>query len=232
MRYSVFCDESCHLESDKHTAMTIGALFCEDQFVSSANQAILEIKRKHNLSRFVEIKWNKISASKYNFYKDLVDYFFSSQFLSFRVLSIPDKSILRHEDFGQSHDDWYYKMYYLLLRDFLSKRNQYKIFIDIKDTKSKTKLKKLNECLLNVHKDSTHEMISQIQHVRSHDICLMQLSDLLIGAVSYSIRDLDSNIGKQKIIADIKEKSGFNPKSNSLKSYKKFNFFRWSPCAK
>ena len=62
-----------------------------------------------------EAKWSKVSASGADFYREYLDYFFDADELSFRALVVQDKSRLRHPDFGQTHDDWYYKMYYQTL---------------------------------------------------------------------------------------------------------------------
>lgn len=52
-------------------------------------------------------------VSKFSFYLDLVEYFFYSEF-KFRAAGI-DKTQIRNDDFGQSYNDFYYKMYYILL---------------------------------------------------------------------------------------------------------------------
>ena len=55
---------------------------------------------------------------------------------------VASKEGLRHDDFDQSHDSWYYKMYYLLLRRLLAEReNEYRVFLDIKDTNSAEKVR-------------------------------------------------------------------------------------------
>ena len=55
--------------------------------------------------------------------------------------------------------------------------------------------------------DFYDETVKNIQLVRSDQIQLMQLSDLLIGAVSYSNRGLNSNPAKVKLIEHIEESS-------------------------
>jgi hypothetical protein len=62
----------------------------------------------------------KVSPAKTQFYLDLMDYFFDDDDLHFRALVVPNKSKLRHSEFRQSHDDWYYKMYFDMLKVILS----------------------------------------------------------------------------------------------------------------
>jgi hypothetical protein len=61
-----------------------------------------------------EVKWTKISSAKLDFYLNLVDYFFDDDDLHFRCVLI-DKNLLNHGNFGQTHDDWYYKMLFTML---------------------------------------------------------------------------------------------------------------------
>ena len=75
MLYSVYCDESCHLEHDGINVMTLSAISCPQEKVKQINSRIIEIKRKYNTSSNNEIKWTKISPSKLPMYTDIVDYF-------------------------------------------------------------------------------------------------------------------------------------------------------------
>ena len=51
--------------------------------------------------------------SKVRFYLDLIDYFFDTD-LKFRAIGIK-KSQIKCDEMGSSYDDFFYKMYYLLL---------------------------------------------------------------------------------------------------------------------
>lgn len=226
---NIYCDESCHLQNDEHKAMVLGGLWCYKVNAGKFNHEIAEIKRKHNLSRYCEIKWTKISNGKLQFYLDLVNYFFDTPALFFRGWIIPDKSILEHDKHFQTHDDWYYKMYFYLLRNLIDRDHQYYIYLDIKDTRSRNKLKELHDVLTNAHYDFSREIIKDMQHVHSHDICLMQLSDLLIGALSYKTEGLSSNDAKLEIINLIKERTGFSLERNTLPSERKFDMCFWRP---
>lgn len=74
---------------------------------------IKELKLKHNLKPDFEIKWTKVSASKVEFYLDVVDYFFSNPALRFRGVVVPDKEQLDHARFHQDHNTFYYKMFFM-----------------------------------------------------------------------------------------------------------------------
>ncbi|MBW2557417.1 MAG: DUF3800 domain-containing protein [Deltaproteobacteria bacterium] len=226
---NIYCDESCHLPNDGQKSMVLGALWCFKKKAHAHNQAIAKLKAKHHLSPFFEIKWTKVSAGKLNFYRELIDYFSDKPALGFRAWVISDKSVLNHPEFKQTHDDWYYKMYFYLLRNLISRGREHHIYLDIKDTRSRKKLSKLHDVLSNANYDFAKEIITKIQHVHSHDIGLMQLADLLIGAVSYHERGLTGNAAKENIVRLIKQRTGLSLKKNTLPSEKKFNLCIWHP---
>jgi len=225
--YNIYCDESCHLENDKEKAMAMGAVWCPIDESAVAFKRIREIKIQNKLSPKFEIKWTKVSPAKIDFYLDLVDYFFDNSNLHFRCLVVPDKKILNHDKFKQTHDEWYYKMYFDLLKTILSPEDKYRVYIDIKDTNGGEKVKKLREVLCNNLYDFDREIIEWAQIVKSNEIELMQISDFLLGAVSYVHRGLKSSVAKNKIIERIKERSNYTLLRSTLFQENKFNIFVW-----
>jgi len=149
MLYNVYCDETCHLEHDGINDMVIGAVWCPHDKLREINQRIQKIKIRNGISPSAEIKWTKISPAKVQAYKDIIDYFFDDDALHFRAIIIPEKSKLNHAAFHQTHDEWYYKMYFDMLKVILSPADRYEIYIDIKDTHSYQKAQKLKEVCSN-----------------------------------------------------------------------------------
>ncbi len=227
--YNIYCDESCHLPHDKSDLMVIGGISCPKDKVEYINKAIRDIKEKHGVYRFAEIKWTKVSESKYEMYEELVDLFFDNSFLNFRAVVALNKSQLNYERFHLTHDDWYQRIYYLTLREMIEIGKKYYVYVDIKDTKGSEKINKLKTVLNNVVRYFYNETVKNIQLVRSDQIQLMQLSDLLIGAVGYSNRKLSSNSAKIKLIEHIEELSGRSVSKTTPKSETKFNIFKWMP---
>ncbi len=230
MIYNLYCDESCHLENDEGKVMVLGTVWCPKDSAAQINEELRKIKERHKLNKKFELKWVKVSSSKKDYYFDVVEYFFSKPELHFRGLVIQNKDKLRHSRFGQDHNTWYYKMYFLLISPMLEpKEDSYNIYLDIKDTQGVGKVKKLHEILCNKHYDFDRRIISKIQPVRSNEIEILQVTDLLIGALSYKHRGFDSSAAKMGIIEKIKELSGYNLDETTLVLEKKFNLFFWSP---
>ena len=226
---NIYCDESCHLENDQQKVMVLGAVWCKFEKKDEIFERIREIKVKHQLKPDFEVKWTKVSKSKVEFYLELIDYFFDDDDLHFRALVVPDKSILKHKDLGQDHDTWYYKMYFSMLKVIIDPHARNRIFIDIKDTRSANKIKKLHDVLCNEKYDFDKSIIENVQTVRSHEVEILQLTDLLIGAVSYINRSLAESEGKLKVIERIKERSRYSLTRTTYLREDKFNILIWQP---
>jgi len=228
VEYNVYCDESCHLENDRQPVMLLGGIWCPTSDVQRLSVDIREIKARHNARG--ELKWTKVSRSRESFYIELLKYFFKTPQLRFRCLVVDDKTKLNHNYFNQgSHDTFYYKMYYSMLKTILNPQNRYYIYLDIKDTRSQNKVNKLREVLCNNVYDFTKQMIASIQHIRSYESELLQLTDLLIGAVSYKNRNLTGNQTKISIINYIEKKIRQSLCLSTSLFNEKFNLFIFSP---
>lgn len=225
--YNVYCDESCHLEHDNEKAMVIGGIWCPECKKNVVFRRIREIKVKHGLDPRFEIKWNKVSPGQLGFYEDIVNYFFDNGDLHFRVLVVPDKQELDHVRYSQTHDEFYYKMYFDMLKTIWEPGCAYNIYIDIKDTRGQEKVKKLHEVLCNNQYDFDRQLIRKIQQVRSHEVELVALADLLIGAISYLHREKNTSKAKLSLIELIRQKSGYTLKTSTLYRESKFNVFIW-----
>lgn len=210
--------------------MVLGAVWCPTHRTREIAVRLREIKKRNGVSSKFETKWTKVSASKVQLYLDLVDYFFDEDDLHFRGLLIPDKNKIDHEKFkGQSHDDWYYKMYFSMLKTILEPDASYRIYLDIKDTRGAEKTRKLHDVLCNNMYDFSREIVECLQLVHSHEIEQLQLADLLIGAIGYVSRGLSGNTGKTDLIKRIQNRSGYSLDKSTLLREDKLNIFRWDP---
>ena len=212
--FNIYCDESCHIENDHKSFMFLGSISCAYPQVRRHSKRINELKKEHNF--YAEIKWSNVSISKIRFYLDLVDYFFDTD-LKFRAVGV-DKSRINNSVFGQTYDDFYYKMYYQLLYNRIDTFNHYNVYLDIKDTLSAGKVRRLREIL-----NAKFSVFRNVQNIRSHESLLMQLADFLTGAISYNSNNAErKNAAKMQIIDKIKKhaqlpdlcKTNYSPKLN------------------
>ena len=92
------------------------------------------------------------------------------------------------------------KMYYHLLYNRIDTFNYYNVYLDIKDTLSACKVRKLREIL-----NARFSIFRNVQNIRSHESLLMQLTDFLMGAISYNSNESEHrNLAKVQIVERIK----------------------------
>lgn len=231
MIYNIYCDETCHLEHDESNVMALGGIWLPKDRRRDINQDIKAIKKRHLFSG--EAKWTKICPKHLEMYKELVHYFFDSSELHFRCLVVADKNKLDHETYNQTHDDWYYKMYFNLLKHIFSPDESYNVYIDIKDTHSTEKAAKLTDVCCNNMYDFEHSILCKIQPIRSEEVEVMQLVDIFIGAIAYNNRkfptDHIKSSAKQSIVDLIKKRSRYQLNRSTLSRESKCNLFFWRP---
>ncbi len=230
--YNIYCDESCHLEHDGINAMALGAIWCPENKVYEISDRIKQIKLRNGVKTMSEIKWTKVGPAKQQLYEDLVNYFFDESDMHFRGIVIPDKSLLDHDKFNQTHDEWYYKMYFNMLKSILSPKDHYNIYIDIKDTHSYEKSRKLYSVCCNSVFDFSKNIIKKLQPIRSNEVQIIQITDILIGALTYKHRKFNSDFKKSAVKMDlinlIQNRSGYSLTKTTLTKEDKFNLLIWN----
>lgn len=214
--YNFYCDESTHIEHDGQPYMLLAYISTPYNQLSRHNGAIRDFKIKHHYRG--EMKWGSVSKSQYPFYNDIIEYFFMTD-LQFRAIII-DKSQLKHSDFEQTHDDFYDKMYFQLLSKKIFPDCFYNIYIDIKDTHSYKKARSLKTYL-----ERDYQNIRNLQAIQSYESELMQMADVLMGAINYKLRGLNKVTSKNNLIEKIEKHCGKPISQPSAKGETKFNKF-------
>ena len=230
-KYTLYIDESCHLEHDNMPLMCIGYTKINTQSYQYIKASIKNIKLKHKSP--TEIKWNKISMNRFQLYKNLIDFFFDND-ISFRAILVKNKNQLDHDKFNRGdHNSFYYTLVFFLLRNpYINiSETDCKVILDIKDTRGKERLNKLNHRLNQEYKlrYNKNSPFSFFQHIRSEENELLQLTDLLIGAITYKARGLHQSKNasdvKVKLIEYLEKKSGYALDDGTNPEEEKFNIF-------
>ncbi|WP_081333863.1 DUF3800 domain-containing protein [Burkholderia stagnalis] len=226
LAYKIYCDESCHLEHDGSDVMVFGALRCKADSVEEIVRSIKALRVKYGYE--TEIKWTKLLRKQQPFYRELIEIFLNSDALSFKATSVINKRLLDHTHYNQgSHGVFYYKIAFYTLRDFVKNQGAIRIHFDYMDTQGKTRAQKLLEILSN---DSAMAVLSA-QIVRSGESQLIQLCDLLIGAISYARRYSPENRSEVKggIVDYLEYRLGRRLVNGTPPWEDKFNIFAFSP---
>lgn len=225
--YKIFCDESCHLEHDNANIMVLGALFCSNEKAIELAKKIKFLKAKHHYHP--ELKWSKLNKNAWALYQELIDLMVQDTEVFFKATIVSNKHALDHEKYNKnSHNDFYYKMFYYTLRDFLEVGNTYRIYLDFMDTHGAEKSKKLAEVLQN---GTYWQLKTEFTIIRSHESVIMQLCDLMIGAIGYRNRnDIEKISPVKNQFANYLEQSLQRPLTAGTPPWEKqFNIFKFQP---
>ena len=226
MEYNVYCDESCHLNVNNSKYMLIGAVYCPKFKTKKINEYIEHLKQNYNLSYKIELKWNKVDKKTEKLYMDIINYFFNNDDLKFRVIVI-DKTKLNHKKYNQTENEFYHKAYYEMLKYIIIPGNSYNIYPDIKDSNSYYSHQIMLKYLRIKMSDINKKTIKKVQPIKSYESPILQINDILIGALSYYYRNLSENSVKVNIVNEI---SKLYQNSFDISSYynnSKFNIFIW-----
>ena len=224
MLYNVYCDESCHLEHDESQYMILGGIRCPKLSRKRISNEIRALKKDFGLGLYNEIKWKSISKNKLDFYLKLIDYFFKNSELSFRAIIVDKRQVKLEEN--QKFIDFYYKMYFYVISWLLIPKAKNNIYLDKVDSKSIYRVNQLHKVLCNAANDYDMKNIPTLQNIDSRESELLQLTDLLIGAISYINRGLNTSESKKKVIDRIIEKSGYDLTRSTIFGETKFNIFK------
>ncbi|SDF99402.1 Protein of unknown function [Pedobacter terrae] len=228
MTFNLFLDESCHFEKDNSSVMCIGYIKVPEASYQKLYECIRSLKLEHK-STF-ELKWNKFSNSRLPFYKALVDLFFDSP-LEFRCILVKYKDRLSHEEFnGGSHENFYYKMTYFLLKPN-NLGSDYKVFLDVINTRGKERLNKIQEIFRHLHNGESPFV--SFQHLHTENF-FFQLTDLFVGAITYKSRVVAgdfkaSHPAKMEFVKYLEERSGYLLEEGTEPWESKFNIFDHQP---
>jgi len=118
-------------------------------------------------------------------------------------------------------------MCFTMLEPLIDPTQHYSIYIDIKDTRSEIKRAKLEEILRSAKYDGSGNIVQRIQQIRSHESELIQITDLLLGAVVYANRDLRQSTAKRALIDRIRQRTRFTLCNTSWLREPKFNLLIW-----
>lgn len=224
MKFEIYCDESgieALTRKDAHLYSAIGGIWMPADFRNIFKEQMNAIKARHAI--YGELKWNKLSPKFYKVYEDIVDYFFKTPQLRFRVILIEAKNVDNYTFNNKDVELGFYKFYYQLLHHWIFDYNDYNIFLDLKVNRDKTRLKTLKQSLDSSNLTSG---ISQVQGLPSEQSLGIQLADILTGLTNAKFNKEVTSEAKLNLIAHIENTYLGNTISPTSKWEEKFNVFK------
>ena len=228
--FEIYCDESCHLNNKNINVMGFGGIRISAADKTKLKLQIAELKQKFNCNG--ELKWIKVSPKNIDYYKAIIDSFVETKGVEFHSVLIQNKSALNHEKYNNGSEDiFYYKMYFLLLKNIITRREDkdYRVFLDIKKKHDALEVNRLKQFLSTEICAEMNNDINNIQTLDSAKVSLLQLTDFFLGAVMYANRFDDRSSAKGQIVSYIEQKLNISLLKKSSYKQKRFHIFVFNP---
>ncbi len=233
----VFIADEAGISNDRFTV--VGGICMHKSTVQTVYKTLSEYRELFNMK--AELKWSKISDQKETEYKWLVDYFFAlnnSNKLHFHAI-VFDSHAWNHQKYNEGEGDTgLSKLYYqLLLHKFICKCGSAgSLYACMDHRNSKTSLEELRRMLnaASVRDHGLNSPLKQLVSKHSHDDDLLQLNDVILGAVC-AVRNnkhllADYRKSKRLIAMDVLEKSGLQSyERDSPKEINRFTIWNMRP---
>lgn len=229
---NIYCDESRHT-SGGDRFMVIGAILCDREKKREYVHQIHLLKKKHNAQG--EFGWKRLSPNKQEFYFELIDFFMEND-IGFKCIVV-DKNIIDNETYNDGDSELgFYKFYYQMLKDSLEANKEYYIYLDWQQNREQHRFSTLKFYLQR--KLEGRAKIACLEPVTSTNQPLIELADLLIGAVGYQYNNRQESSVKTAFCSRLanllhtRETRYFrygNLRTFTAKAEKKFNIFKWEP---
>ncbi|MER3125623.1 DUF3800 domain-containing protein [Bacillus pumilus] len=216
----IYCDESrpdALSRQNKDQYMIIGGVLIDKEKRNNFKRKVKRLQSEHEV--FGEIKWRNVSPSKINFYLELVDLFFSES-IRFKCIVVDTNKVKVDVYHNNDNELGFYKFYYQLLVTWFEQTQHYWIYLDHKKNKEVDRLQILNSVLNN----ASFSYIEKVQAIESRHSLMVQLADVLIGAVGYKYHNYNTSSAKLEVIERI-EQHLEHPIRKTFKSAHKFNVF-------
>jgi hypothetical protein len=226
MNIDVFCDESRPdlFASKRNTLgrfLLIGSVWLPTERRPAFKEEVKALREKHGV--YGEAKWRCVAPSRVEFYLEFVDWFFEKRELCrFRCIVVEAGKVDLPRFHDADHELGFYKFYYQLLHHWILDFNCYRVFLDHKRDKDRTRLKVLRRCLTwsNLTTD-----IDRVQALDSRHSQFIQLADLLTGAAAAHFSGGTCSPARKALIARIEDRLG-RPIGPTPRAEQKYNVFK------
>ncbi len=200
-KHYIYTDES-YIKDGRY--MLIGGLWIAKENIIETKTFVDVFKTENSMTN--ELKWTKVSNGRIIEYKRFVDIFFQSK-MKFNCIVV-DKHIVDHTTFNDGDKELgFYKFYYQLISRNCAFNCHYNLYLDQMNNKKKSRYSELKE-RLNRYLVSQNSKCIHIEPVDSKKESMIQLVDVLLGAVGYSWNLNNSSPAKLRLIEYIQSKLG------------------------
>lgn len=227
--FNIYCDESSVEGDSKHSYMVIGAFFIPRDKKREFLNNYLKISGK---TQFRELKWSKISQANLSTIKKIIDLFFNTDYANYSCIVVNKKKVDLKSYHQNDKELAFYKFYYLLLKAKMHSGCKYYIYLDKKPVSLQNRVGVLKYFLSGFIKSERQDcIIKHLQEYSSTENKLIQISDLLTGAVAsrFNFPERNKSLYKKEVIKYIETKLNRSLLVKTGYFESKFNVFIWRP---
>ncbi len=230
----IYGDES-RQTADRY--MVIGGIIAQRENEQRFAEAMALYRQSQNMRS--ELKWTRVSDQKLKEYRALIDLFFSvNRAFHFKAIVVDTQEIDNRRYNKSDPELGFYKlMYQFLLHSFgayLQPADRCIVFLDQRTT-SHYKLSTLCAILNNGLRKKygfEHQPVRNIQATNSKDSDLIQIADVLMGAIGYEMNGAHTRTGAKRgkvVLAEyIAQKAGLlNLQQPTPRSQKHFSIWHF-----
>ena len=180
-----------------------------------------------------EFKWTKVSQTKLPAYQAWVNCLLNNTDVDFRCIVI-DTHLLDHQTFNKGDRELgFYKFYYQLVSRNMQAESLYSLYTDDRTNRKNNRLEVLR-IVSNRYwkKKSGVEPLRAVEPRSSHDEDLLQLTDVILGAIGYAWNNNNNSPAKLELVAYIAKQLGWpSLQVATPPSFTRFNIWHWRPTA-
>ncbi len=186
--YRIFADES---RQTKDRFMGFTGLIINENDISNIREAITELRNSTNLH--AEIKWTKVSKKRVEDYKkfiELIHRFCFDKIICIKTLIIDNHKVNNNKYNDRDRELGFYKFYFQLFLIFLREEyvnNTTKIILHPDYRSTKYPIKNIVSILNNTafKRYQKASVVADIEPFKSKDDDIIQIIDLILGAIGY-----------------------------------------------
>jgi hypothetical protein len=227
----IYADES-RLKEERY--MLIGGLWVPALAEPALRQDIALLRTSYRMT--AELKWKKVSRAKLSAYQDLVDLFVKHCDAAFHCIVI-DVTLLDYKIFSRGDDELgFYKFYFQLISRKLAPGYRYLVFTDARRNRRAYRLDVLKICTnrwwAKQQGIPDAAPVRAVEARNSKDEDLIQMADVLLGAVGCAWNRHAESRAKLDLIGHIEQRlGGVSLSQGTPRSAPKFNIWQWRPSA-
>lgn len=225
--YEIYCDESrpelfvAGPSSTITTHAAIGSVWIPADRRDDIKGRVHDLRQTHGI--WGEAKWTKVGSKSLPFYRDLVDILLTDPDIRFRAILI-DARKLDHARFHQDDAELgFYKFYYQVLQHWIRADATARVFCDAKVNRDLTRLRTLQTVL---NRKFRTPCVESIHSVSSKESVLIQLCDVLLGAVQARFNNsISRSTAKAELLAHVEKRIGHRI-GPTFQAEQQFNIFK------